>query len=207
MRLVVAAILLLASQAHAAPSVDWARGLVIADGIGLADRHAPTPAVARGTSRRAAEDAARKTLAAACAELPLAGGGTVGDKAKDAVVKDRLARAVANAVTLSADPETDGSWRVTMGVAVEGVRQAIDGPRTATEDKGPPVVIVEGVAGKPAVGWKVGGIAGASIWVASPPAWAKGAPHVKAKAAKAGTIEVDGIDATPATLFVILTKP
>lgn len=207
MRLAIAAILLLAAHAHAAPSVDWARGLVIADGIGLADRHAPNPAVARGTSRRAAEDAARKLLAAKCAELPLAAGGKVGDKAKDAAVKDRLARAVANAVTLAADPETDGSWRVTMGVAVEAVRQAIDGPRIATEDKGPPVVIVEGVTAKPAVGWTVGGTSGASVWVASPPAWAKDAPRVKAKAAKAGAIAVDGIDATPATLFVIVTKP
>lgn len=200
--------LLLASQAHAAPSVDWARGLVIADGIGLADRHAPNPAVARGTSRRAAEDAARKLLAAKCEQLPLAGGGKVSDKAaKDAAVKDRLARAVANAVTLSADPETDGSWRVTMGVAIEAVRQAIEGPRIATEDKGPPVIIVEGVTAKPSVGWTVGGVSGASIWVTSLPAWAKDAPHVTAKAAKAGAIEVVGIDATAATLFVIVAKP
>jgi hypothetical protein len=206
-RLAVAVILLLASQAHAAPSVDWARGLVIADGIGLADRHAPNPAVARGTSRRVAEEAARKILAAKCAELPLAIGGKVADATKDAATKDRLARAVANAVTLSADPETDGSWRVTMGVPVEAVRQAVEGPRVATDDKGPPVVIIEGVTAKPAVGWTVGGIAGASLWVASAPAWAKDAPHVKAKAAKAGAIDVAGIDATPATLFVILTKP
>jgi hypothetical protein len=206
-RCAVIAILLFASHADAAPaSVDWARGLVIADGIGLADRHAPNPAVARGTSRRVAEDAARKVLAAKCAQLPLASGGKVGDAAKDAAVKERLARAVANAVTLAADPETDGSWRVTMAVAVEAVRQAIDGPRIATEDKGPPVVVVEGVAAKPAVGWTVGGDAAATVWVASPPAWAKDAPHVKAKAAKAGAIEVDGIDATSATLFVILTK-
>jgi hypothetical protein len=203
----VIAILLFASSAQAAPSVDWARGLVIADGIGLADRHAPNPAVARGTSRRAAEDAARKILAAKCADLPLASGGTVGTAAKDAAVKDRLARAVANAVTLSADPETDGSWRVTMAVAVEAVRQAVDGPRVATEDKGPPVVVVEGATAKPAVGWKVGGSAAPTLWVASPPAWAKDAPHVKATSAKAGAIDIDGTDATPATLFVILTKP
>jgi hypothetical protein len=201
-------LVILATTAHAAPpSVDWARGLVIADGIGLADRHAPNPAVARGTSRRVGEEAARKTLAAKCAELPLASGGTVGKAAADPAVKDRLARAVANAVTLAADPETDGSWRVTMAVAVEAVRQAVDGPRVATEDKGPPVVVVEGVAGKPAVGWKVGGNAAPTLWVASPPAWAKDAPHVKAKAAKAGAIDIDGTDATPATLFVILTRP
>jgi len=206
MRVLVAISLVLASTAHAAPSVDWARGLVIADGIGLADRHAPNPAVARGTSRRAAEDAARKTLAVKCAELPLASGGKVGDKTSDAAVKERLARAVANAVTLSADPETDGSWRVTMGVPVEAVRQAVEGPRSATEDSGPSVVIVEGVTAKPAVGWTVGGTSAATIWVASPPVWAKDAPRVKAKGAKAGAIDVEGAGATPATLFVILAK-
>jgi hypothetical protein len=57
------------------------------------------------------------------------------------------------------------------------------------------------------VGWKVGGIAAATLWVATPPAWAKDAPRVKAKAAKAGAIDVDGTAATPGTLFVILAKP
>ena len=198
----------LATSAGAAPpKVDWARGLVIADGVGLADRHAPNPAVARGTSRRAAEDAARKALAAKLPDLPVAAGGKVGAQTGDATVKDRLARAVAHAIVLAADPETDGSWRVTMAVPLEAVRQALTGPRTATEDTGPRVIVVEGVRAKPAVGYKLGALEAPTLWVDAAPAWAKDAPRVKAKSAKAGVIDVDGTDATPATLFLIIGKP
>ena len=51
------------SAAHAEATVDWARGLVIAEAVGIADRHAPSPAVARGTSRRVAEAFAKKAIA------------------------------------------------------------------------------------------------------------------------------------------------
>ena len=114
MRLVLA-LLLVPMVAHA--EVDWAKGLVTAPGVGVADRHAPNPAVARGTSRRVAEDAARAKLATEVAALPVAGGGKVGDKAKDAAVKARLAAAVEHALELAAEPETDGAWRVTMAVS------------------------------------------------------------------------------------------
>src|SRR5688572_10692987 len=88
----IAAILALhGTAAGDAARVDWSRGLVIADGVGVADRHAPNPAVARGTSRRDAEDAARKVLEGKLGDLPLAGGGTVSARAKlDAAVKERL---------------------------------------------------------------------------------------------------------------------
>jgi hypothetical protein len=205
-------LLLFATAAHAAPpSVDWARGLVVAEGIGLADRHAPNPAVARGTSRRDAEIAARKLLASKVASLPVATGGTVADKAKDKAVAARIERAVVHAVVVAADPETDGAWRVTLGVPVEAIRQAIEGPRVlavAAQDSGPAVVVVEALARvTPAVGWMVGGIAAPTVWMAAEalPAWAKDAPRVKAKGAKAGAIEVAGISGTTATLFVILT--
>src|SRR5437867_1778828 len=55
-----------------AARVDWAAGWVIAGGTGIADRHAPSPAVALGTSRRGADDAARQRIAAALGALPLA---------------------------------------------------------------------------------------------------------------------------------------
>src|SRR6185503_13209371 len=83
--LVLVAALTTAAQAD----VDWARGLVTADGVGIADRHAPNPAVARGTSRRVAEDAGRHVLATKLGELPMAGGGTVAARAKDPAVKAR----------------------------------------------------------------------------------------------------------------------
>jgi hypothetical protein len=206
--LIVAAVIGLGtSSARAEVKVDWARGLVIADAVGLADRHAPNPAVARGTSRRRAEDAARKLLATRLDDLPLAKGGKVGDSSKETDVKARLERALANAITVAADPETDGAWKVTMAVPIEAVRQALAGPRALGDgDKGPTVIVVEGVGAKPAVGWKIGGLEAAALWVTAVPAWAKDAPRVKAKSAKAGVIDVGGIDATAATLFVIVTK-
>src|SRR5687768_17538300 len=200
-------LMLLSATAHADVKIDWARGLVIADAVGIADRHAPNPAVARGTSRRGAEEAARKQLAGKLDDLPLAGGGKLGDKLKDKAVKARVDAAVASAMTLSADPETDGAWRVTLAVPIEAMRQAIAGPRAlANSDQGPAVVIVEGVTAKPAIGWSVGAIEAPLLWAPSPPEWAKDAPRVKAKGVKGGAIEVDGIDATAATLFVIITK-
>ena len=208
MRVAVLLLVAATTTARADVRVDWARGLVIADVVGVADRHAPNPAVARGTSRRGAEDAARKAIAAKLDELPLATGGSVAGKAKDKAVKERLDRAVANAITLAADPQTDGAWRVSLAVPIEAVRQGIAGPRALADgDKGPAVIVVDGVTAKPAVGWKIGTIDAPALWVTDLPAWAKDAPHVKATGAKAGAIEVAGIDATPATLFVIITKP
>jgi hypothetical protein len=192
------ALILLLAPALAHADVDWAQGLVTARGIGLADRHAPNPAVARGPSRRDAEDAARAKLAAEVAALPLAKGGKVADAAKDAAVKARVAAAVEHAMELAAEPETDGSWKVTLAVPIEAVRQAITGPRTlpAGGDADPPVVIVDGVGGKPVVG----ALDAATIWVKELPAWAKDAPHVTGKRVKG---RIAGIKPGPATLFVI----
>jgi 1,4-alpha-glucan branching enzyme len=206
-------VIALVAAANAAPAtVDWARGLVTAEGIGLADRHAPNPAVARGTSRRAAEAAARKALAAKVVTVPLAAGGTVGDKAKaDKAIAARVDRAVAHAITVAADPETDGAWRVTLAVPIEALRQAVSGARplaAGAADAGPTVIVVEAAtAAKPGVGWTVGGLAAPTLWVAADavPPWAKDAPRMTAKSAKAGAIEVAGTDATAATLFVIIT--
>jgi hypothetical protein len=207
-RLALLLVLVFASTARADVKIDWARGLVIADAVGVADRHAPNPAVARGTSKRGAEQAAQRQIAAKLGDLPLATGGKVADKAKDKDVQARLDRAVASAITLSADPETDGAWKVTLALPIEAVRLAIAGPRALGPDgdKGSTVIVVEGVTAKPAVGWKIDGIDAPTLWVTEVPAWAKDAHRAKAKSAKAGVIEVAGIDATAATLFVIVTK-
>jgi hypothetical protein len=193
-------LVLLTRLAHA--DVDWAQGLVTAQGVGVADRHAPNPAVARGTSRRGAEDAARERLAGEVATLPVTSGGTVADAAKDAAVKARLAAAVEHAITLAAEPETDGAWKVTLAVPIEAVRQAIAGPRALGKegDAAPPVVIVDGVGGKPVVG----ALAAATVWVKDIPAWAKDAPHVTGKRVKG---RIEGIKVDPATLFVIPLRP
>ena len=192
----------LSAAAAADVRVDWGRGLVIADGVSVADRHAPSPAVARGTARRVAEDLAKKAIEGELGKLPLASGGKVGDKLHG----DKLAAVLASAFAIAAEPETDGGWNVTMAVPIEAVREAIAGARALPDkgDAGPAVVIVDGATAKPAVGWKIGGAEAATIWPEQIPDWAKDAPHVKAKAAKAGTIEVDGTTGTPSTLFVIV---
>jgi hypothetical protein len=188
---------------------DWARGLVIATGIGVADRHAPSAVAARGPARRAAEEAARKQLAAALPALPLAEGGTLGSRLADARVQAGLDRAVAAAITLDADPSTDGSWKVTLAVPVEALRQAIAGPRalpaTASDADTPPVVIVEGVRAAPAIGYKLGPIAAPTLWVKDVPAWAKDAPRVKARGARGGAIDLADVRGSESTLFVIVS--
>ena len=179
---VMFAIGLASRGARAEVAVDWAKGVVTAEGIGIADRHAPNPAVARGTSRRGAEEAARVQLAKGLGALPVASGGTVADKAKDAATKARLDRAVAQAI--------DG-----------GPRQVAAGDARA-----PVVVIVDGAAAKPAVGWTVGTSHVATVWVKDVPAWAKDATHVKATSAKAGNLGLgDGTVGNAATLYVIVT--
>ncbi|MGE0549675.1 MAG: hypothetical protein AB7O24_20640 [Kofleriaceae bacterium] len=205
-RATCAAVFAVSAIAHADDArVDWAAGMVIADGVGVADRHAPNPAVARGPSRRKAEAAAKQAIAKALPGLPLAGGGKLGDKLDDAAVKARIDRALDFAITLDAQPETDGAWQITMGLPLEAVRQALDGPRKleAAGDTGRQVVVITGVSAKPALGYTVGGIAGATLWVKSVPAWARDAPKAKASSAKAGAIDAKLGDAGPATLFVV----
>ncbi len=207
-------ILLLALlTAPVAAEPDWASGLVTAEGVGVADRHAPNPAVARGTSRRHAEAAARAELATAIATVKVARGGTVADLENDAAIKARIDRAVAQAIAVSAQPETDGAWRVTMAVPIEALRQAIEGgPRPLDQggDGDPAVVVVDGVHAAPAIGWAIGGRHAAAIWVTAAPAWAAAAPHVRAGAAKNGelqTLQASGAAGTGATLYVLVTAP
>lgn len=212
---VAAAIALLTGGAFAddangsrdAAQIDWAQGLVIAGGTSVADRHAPSPAVALGTSRRGAEDAARKRIAAAIKTLPHASGGTLARRLAAPAVQARVDAAVAAAITLTAEPETDGSWRVVLGVPLEAIRVALDEPRAlpATGDRGPPVIVVEGAALRPALGATVNGAAAAIVWVKDVPAWAKDAPRAKARSAKAGAIDLAS-PGTEATLYVVVVK-
>lgn len=191
-----------------AARIDWAAGRVTAGGTGIADRHAPSPAVALGTSRRGADEAAKRRIAAKLGSLPLAAGGTLAAKLAERSIKARIDAAVDAAITVDAEPETDGSWHVTLAVPLEAIRQALGDPRTlpAAGDSGPPIVIIEGVAAKPAIGWTVGGAAAATLWVKDVPAWTKSAPRVQARSAKDGTITVDAAPGTAATLYVIVGK-
>jgi hypothetical protein len=209
----VAAALVFAGDAAAdrdagdAARVDWAAGWVIAGGTGIADRHAPSPAVALGTSRRGAEDAARRRIAGKLGSLPLASGGALADRLADAAIKARVDAVVAAAIPVAAEPETDGSWHVSLAVPLEAIRIALGAPRAlaATGDRGPPVIIVEGVAARPAIGWTVAGAGAATVWVKEIPAWARDAPRVVARSAKAGAIDA-ATTGTPATLYVVVVK-
>ena len=206
--LVAATVVVAAS--HAEADVDWARGLVTADGIGVANRAAPSPAAARGPARRMAEQAAKKQLAAQLPKLPLASGGTLAAKLKsDTAIRAAIHEAVAQAIVVAEDLETDGSWRLTMAVPIEAVRIAVAGVRRLgpSGDAGLPVVVVDARAAvKPAVGYTVGGLAAATVFVKDVPAWAADAPRVPAaKAAKAGAIDVVApTGASEATLFVVV---
>lgn len=200
---IIVAVLATSAQAD----VDWATGMVEGRGVGVANRAAPNPATARGPARRAAEDAARVRLREQVSALPVAGGGTVGTQAKDKAVMARVEQAIADAIEVSAEPETDGSWIVKLAVPTEAIRQALAGPRgfdIATDDDGPAVVIVEGATATPAVGWKVGALDAAVIFVKDVPAWAKGAPKVKATGTGKGVIEL-AATGSASTLFVVVT--
>jgi hypothetical protein len=191
-----------------AARVDWAAGWITAGGTGIADRHAPSPAVALGTSRRGAEEAARRRIVAVLGGLPLAGGGTLAPRLADPALKARVDAAVEAAIAVAAEPETDGSWHVTLAVPLEAIRLALDAPRAlpAAGDTGPAIVVVDGATAAPAIGWTIGGTAAATVWVKVVPAWAKDAPRIKAtSSAPRGDIAVAANPGTAATLYVLLT--
>jgi hypothetical protein len=154
-----------------AARVDWAAGWLIAGGTGIADRHAPSPAVALGTSRRGAEDAARRRLAGAVGALPLASRRRPGGPARRRRGQGAGRRRRRRGDRARGRPETDGSWHVTLAVPLEAIRLALEAPRAlpTAGDHGPAVVVVDGVAARPAIAWTV---AGRSTEGAGP--WCKG---------------------------------
>jgi hypothetical protein len=77
-------------------------------------------------------------------------------------------------------------------------------PAPASDPDGPPVVIVEGAQVAPAVGYRLGALAAAAVWVPQVPAWAKDAPRVKARGARGGAIELADAKGSESTLFVIV---
>lgn len=191
-----------------AARVDWAAGRVTAGGTGIADRHAPSPAVALGTSRRGAEDAARRRILAKLPALPLAAGGTLAARLADPAVQARVEAAVAAAISVAAEPETDGSWHVTLGLPLEAIRIAIDQPRALSPagDQGPAVIVVDGATTKPAIGVSIGGIAAATLWMKAIPSWAKDAPRIKATSSSPGSIAVASNPGSAATLYIVITN-
>jgi len=201
--------------------VDWTAGLVRAEVTIPADRHAPSPAVARGGARRKAEERARARLAAAAKALPWAAGGTVGEQLKGKDGQAALDGAVAAAIVLGADYFTDGSVRVELGLPIEAVRVAIAGPRRvepgSAPDPGPTAIVVD--ATRLDVGPAVGlGLQSGGASAVGPVVFAHERPDaeqlgprpadVKAARRKGGALVVDNVDpaAVPGALVVVMVR-
>jgi hypothetical protein len=196
-------------------TIDWSRGVVTATGVGLADRHAPSPAVGRVASRRRAEDAARGKLAAALAQVPWIAGGSpeaLGVLAKrDGWLETR-------AVVIDATLNPDGSWRVTLGLPIEAIRIGLAGPRvlpTAGDRDAPRAVVIDarvvkGLAPVGGVGIGSATATGTTLWRdRDPPAALVGAKPVRLAATgfTAGVLAVDGtVPDLGGTLIVVVVR-
>jgi hypothetical protein len=192
-------------------SVDWSRGLVTATGIGLADRHAPSPAVGRAASRRRADDDARNKLAAALGEVAWTSDGSPAELA------GRDGWIAAHAVVVDATLNPDGSWRVTLGLPVEAIRLGLAGARALPADGDVDetraiVIDARAIDAAPVGGIAIGAAkaSGATLWVDKPPGAALvGDKPVERKARKLknGVIEVDGtVPDLAGTLIVVVVR-
>lgn len=198
--------------------LDWTSGQLTARGLGVADRHAPSPAVARDAARRRAIVDASRALREAAKAIPMASGQRLGELLSDT----KLAAAAAEATVVSAEPLVDGSWRMELSLPLETLRLAVVGPRPVPsgDDVGVPVVIVRVPAStKPVLGLAISD--GKSTWNA-PTLWAKGtsaavplpagvlthAPTVTAVRTGAAGVRVPNLPASAlasdATLFVVV---
>lgn len=111
---------------------DWSAGELRARGLGVSDRRAPSPATARDAARLRALVDARRRLVAAARSLPWAGGGTLGE----VLGEQALLAAAELAQVRSAEPLVDGSWRLELALPLEGLRQAVTGPRAVALEGG-----------------------------------------------------------------------
>lgn len=188
----------------AAASVDWTRGMIVAEGVAAADLRAPSPRVARVKAARQARASARKGLLRRARALAL-GERTVGAAADaDESGAERLQKSVERAQQLSVSYASDGSVVLTLGLPLESVRTAVAGPSThrrpvADEaDSGPAITTVvldaraAGIA--PALGLSVSGPAGAHAGPTvfhrsekSALADARAGAHILTAGARAGT--------------------
>jgi hypothetical protein len=124
-------------------TVDWSAGQLLATGAAVADPRAPNPDVARVSAERAARERALEELGRAARKLELAGGGSVGERARgDAAVEQRLAGALERARTLEASYGSDGSTRVVVALPLEAVRLAVAPAAAPNAPPGGPTAIV-----------------------------------------------------------------
>jgi hypothetical protein len=194
-------------------TVDWTRGALLARGVAAADRHAPSPAVARVAAERRAVDRARARLAVAVDRVPgaaaAASGGTVA-----ADVRAAIARELERAPVIVRDFRPDGSVLVEVGLGLEALRQVTAGPRVlvAGADEGAAsLVVADGRAAgvQPALGLALdlGGAPwrGAIVFAAAPPA-GQGAPLAITRTA-AGGLAADGARPAAGARVVVVVTP
>jgi hypothetical protein len=218
---VVASLITLAAPARAditqvlpgGAKVDWSKGVVTVVGVGLADRHAPTPAVARSGARRRADDDARAKLTGALAEVPWIDAGA----AKQLATREGWLAAHAIGIDASLNP--DGSWRVTMGLPIEAIRAGLIGPRTLPakgDAPGPAIIIdataIDGLAAVGGVGIGERARASATLWMEREPPEAlvgERPAHRVATAFANGVLEVgtDPLEVHGRLIVVVVRRP
>ena len=202
------------AQGH---TVDWTAGQLVARGLGVADRHSPSPATARPAARRRALADAARQLVRAAALVPRAAEGAGGARA---LRKDELEALAAEAIVLSAEPLVDGSWRVSSALPLEALRQASAGarplPAAGDAPEAPSVVIVRAPAGtSPRLGVAIGDgkttVRGAALWASAdlddvplPKALLDAAPALDAERSGDGLRVAKLAGASDATLFVVV---
>ncbi len=136
-------------------SVNWTRGVILAEGAASADLQAPRARIARVRAERIARERATAKLAEQARALPVAAGGTVGERLDaDEVARRRFDRAVARALDERVDYDSDGSVNVVLALPVEAVRSAVHGPSAAPEEDEPTalLIVATSVMKRPEVG-------------------------------------------------------
>ena len=188
-------------------TVDWSAGVMVAKAVGLADRRAPAPDVARAAARSRGVTQARAHLRAALLLVPWANGKTSTEQLSAA----ELETLVAAATLGRAQPQTDGGWHIELQLPVEVVRQAVQGNRKRAvdgDDMVPPAIALDArkLSVLPAVGMRVND-GGATVecamrWVTRWPGASIKVSHVTA-----GQLAVSKpVGIKPATLCVIIVS-
>src|SRR5262245_1388952 len=134
-------LVLAAAPAAAETRVDWAAGTLTVTAVGIADLRAPSTEIARIGAERAATARATEELRRAARELPLAGGGTLGDAADaDKDLAAKLA-AVVDAVKPDLDRQSDGSVRLRASLPLARLHALVLGVSPPEADAGEPLVV------------------------------------------------------------------
>ena len=132
-------------EGNAALSIDWTRGLIVARGAATGELRAPSPAVARVKAVRRARAQAREQLLERARTLSIHGKRVADHAEADEDVAARLSQAVNESLDVAVNYGSDGSVVLTVGLALEAVRLAVQGvPGAPTSpDQGPTAIVVD----------------------------------------------------------------